>query len=171
MTVTYTIERRKRIVVNTDPQRRCYNGCYFSSELVWLGWESLNSGVSAETVEDKLKFWRDLNDYAISQRGESARCEFRVVEEPHMSEINYVFCTGSADPLLPETAGRCYMAAECPQTTAQLIDVLVKHYGSSHAVNRAVAEVWQTQNNRRKMLKVDALWVLYENIQRENSNV
>lgn len=37
--------------------------------------------VSAETVEDKLKFWRELNDYAISQRGAAARCEYRAVSE------------------------------------------------------------------------------------------
>lgn len=78
---TYTIETRRQIEVNTDPQRRCYNGCHFSSELIWTAWESLNSGVSAETVESKLTFWRELNDYAVSQRGASARCEFRAVPE------------------------------------------------------------------------------------------
>jgi len=85
-------------------------------------------------------------------------------------KLNVAFCSGDADPF-PNSTGRRYAVVEKPQTTAQLIDVLVKHYGSSHAVNRAVYEVWQTQDNRRKMLKVDALWMLYENIQRENSNV
>lgn len=27
---------RRRIEVNTDPQRRCYNGCHASSELRWF---------------------------------------------------------------------------------------------------------------------------------------
>lgn len=78
---TYRIERRARRTVNTDRQRRCYNGCHFSFEYRWGPWEVLHSRVTADTVEDKLKFWRELNDYAISQRGESARCEFHAVIE------------------------------------------------------------------------------------------
>jgi len=33
-----------------------------------------------KTVE-RLEFWRDLNDFAVSQRGKSARSEFRSVEK------------------------------------------------------------------------------------------
>lgn len=73
----FTIWKRKQVLVNTDPQRRCYNGCHFSSELRWTAWEELNLDVSADTVEDKLKFWRELNDYAVSQRGQSALAEFK----------------------------------------------------------------------------------------------
>lgn len=72
--------RRKRIEVNTDPQRRCYNGCHFSSELRWTAWESLDY-FDAKHAEARLKFWRELNDYAVSQRGESAKCEFKVEPE------------------------------------------------------------------------------------------
>lgn len=71
---------RRRIEVNTDPQRRCYNGCHFSSELRWTAWESLDRFDSSKT-EDKLKFWRELNDYAVSQRGDSAKCEYKVEPE------------------------------------------------------------------------------------------
>lgn len=74
------IESRKRIVVNTDSQRRCYNGAHFSSEMGWTHWSVLESNVPPERVEAKLKYWRELNDYAVSQRGEGARSEFRVVE-------------------------------------------------------------------------------------------
>ena len=69
-----TIEHRKRILVNTDPQRRCYNGCHFSSELIWTEWETLESVGS----EGRLKFWQELNDGAVAARGESARSEFRL---------------------------------------------------------------------------------------------
>ena len=74
----YNILRRNRFLINTDPQRRCYNGCHFSSELVWGEWECFHSNVDKATVEDKLKFWRELNDYAISQRGEEARTEYKI---------------------------------------------------------------------------------------------
>jgi len=77
MTQLFVIESRRRMLINTDPQRRCYNGCHFSSELVWTEWEVLNCNVTPETVEDKLKFWRELNDYAVSQRGEGAKSEFQ----------------------------------------------------------------------------------------------
>lgn len=72
------IRRRRRIEVNTDPQRRCYNGCHFGSELRWTAWEVFDR-VAPEKAETRLKFWRELNDYAVSQRGESARCEFNAV--------------------------------------------------------------------------------------------
>ena len=79
--MTYTLHIRRGILVNTDPQRRCYNGCYFSYEYQWTRWESLESGLPAEKVERKLKFWTELNDYAVSQRGEGAKREFKVEPE------------------------------------------------------------------------------------------
>lgn len=75
------IQHRHKMLVNTDPQRRCYNGCHYKSELVWSQWEDLVLNVTKETAESKLNFWRELNDYAISQRGESARSEYRIKPE------------------------------------------------------------------------------------------
>ena len=46
-------------------------------------------------------------------------------------------------------------------TTAQLIDALVAHYGSTQAVNAAASKKWVSNDNKRLMLKVDALWELY----------
>ena len=74
-----TIETRTKMEVNTDPQRRCYNGCHAKSEMRWTAWEVLDSNIPDNNVERKLKFWVELNEYAVSQRGESARKEFRVV--------------------------------------------------------------------------------------------
>ena len=74
------ILKRVRIEVNTDPLRRCYNGCHFSSEVIWSSWESLDSGLDRETAERRLRFWRELNDYAVSQRGKGARAEFKIEE-------------------------------------------------------------------------------------------
>lgn len=76
-----TIRFRNLVEVNTDPQRRCYNGCHFSSELRWTAWGVLEVNRLGSKVEGRLKFWRELNDYAISQRGEGARSEFEAVEE------------------------------------------------------------------------------------------
>lgn len=76
--VKVVLRRRHQFEVNNDPQRRCYHGCHFSTELVWGPWEILEWPL-AEKAEERLKSWRELNDFAISQRGESARCEYEVL--------------------------------------------------------------------------------------------
>lgn len=74
-----SIITRRRVLVNTDPQRRCYNGAHFSSELRWTKWGVLESDLPAEKLATKLAFWRELNAYAVSQRGEEAKCEYDVL--------------------------------------------------------------------------------------------
>jgi hypothetical protein len=71
------IESRQQIEVNTDPQRRCYNGCHYSSEFVWTSWKLLDH----DGTEKRLLFWQGLNDYAVSQRGKSAKREFRITNK------------------------------------------------------------------------------------------
>ena len=76
----FTIEHRRLIEVNTDPQRRCYYGVHAKSEFHWTAWEVLESNVKPERIE----FWQDLNDYAVRERGKGAKKEFRLV--PSLSE-------------------------------------------------------------------------------------
>lgn len=73
-----TLFTRLRILVNTDPQRRCYNGVHASSEWQWTDWSELEPCVAPEKEAARLKFWQELNDYAVSQRGPSARREFKL---------------------------------------------------------------------------------------------
>jgi len=80
-----TILSRVRMEVNTDPQRRCYNGAHFSSELRWTEWDELEF-TTTEKSKGRLKFWRELNDYAVSARGEGARREFKLVDEVEIPE-------------------------------------------------------------------------------------
>lgn len=77
---TVTLQHRKRTLVNTDPQRRCYDGVHFSSELRWTEWSDLETGIPAERAEDRLEFWRSLNKIAVDGRGEGARSEFRITK-------------------------------------------------------------------------------------------
>jgi len=72
------IEMRSCYEYNNDPQRRCYNGCHFSTARGWTEWEVVEYAV--QDVPDRLKFWKELNEYAVSQRGVSATREFREVE-------------------------------------------------------------------------------------------
>lgn len=71
------IMTRRRELINTDPQRRCYNGAHFSSKIVWGGWSELER-VSVDKAERRLKFWQELNEYAVSQRGKEAKAEFKL---------------------------------------------------------------------------------------------
>lgn len=75
------IQQKRRVLVNTDPQRRCYDGCHYESEYQWTDWETLEylSYQSRESGEKRLEFWQGLNDYAVAQRGEGARSEFRLI--------------------------------------------------------------------------------------------
>lgn len=83
MSTVYSMHRRKLEIRNTDPLRRCYNGCLFSSEVVWTCWEEFDSNLTKEKAEDRLKFWTELNDYVVSQRGQSAKVEYKIVEDSH----------------------------------------------------------------------------------------
>lgn len=86
--VSYCIEKRKKVVYNNDPQRRCYNGVHFSTDSYMTKWEKFESsfgdkGWTKEEAEERLAFWVDLNDYAISCRGQGAKTEYRIVGKDH----------------------------------------------------------------------------------------
>jgi hypothetical protein len=51
--MTNTIETREKLLINTDPLRRCYNGSHFKSELVWSSWEVLESNISNELLDQR----------------------------------------------------------------------------------------------------------------------
>ena len=61
-----------------DSQRRVYIGCVFSSRQSFKLWETLESGLSPEEVDQRLEFWVDLNNYAVSQRGEQAETNITI---------------------------------------------------------------------------------------------
>lgn len=78
------LQVRKSILINTDPQRRCYNGCHYSSERIWTNWGDLEVIRTGEDEEKRLKFWRDLSTYDSSKRREKVGSEYRIVEkEPY----------------------------------------------------------------------------------------
>ncbi len=70
----YDIWERRRCEFCTDPQRRYYYGTWASSAWAWTPWEVLESNVPAERIE----FWKDLNAYAVRERGQSAKKEFKL---------------------------------------------------------------------------------------------
>jgi hypothetical protein len=69
-TTKYQLQVRKQIVINTDPQRRCYDGCNFSEETVWTAWGEVCTYRLRETAEDSAQCFKQINPSR----------EYRVVE-------------------------------------------------------------------------------------------
>ena len=85
MTNLVNIEFRRLYEENTDPQRRCYNGCHAKSEWRWTEWEVLELGWSPEKAESRLNFWRELTAEAVKARGQSGQSEYRIVNQGESS--------------------------------------------------------------------------------------
>lgn len=77
----FVLQTRSAVFVWDDPQRRCYDGAFGAHHYEWGAWETLDRLETAEKAAAKLKFWSELNDYAVTSRGESARREFKVLAE------------------------------------------------------------------------------------------
>lgn len=74
----YELWIRRQEFVWDDPLHRCYEGAYDDHHYEWGPWETLWSGDDMSKANCQLEFFRELNDYAVSQRGESAKCEFKI---------------------------------------------------------------------------------------------
>ncbi len=57
----FTLLVRKQIEVNTDPQRRCYNGCHARSEMVWTEWAELTHPLNQEEGEETMSCFQNIN--------------------------------------------------------------------------------------------------------------
>lgn len=68
--MTATVLVRKPVEVNTDPQRRCYDGCHFSSRVDWSEWAPVCTYASRETAEGAVEVFRNINpqrEYRIEE--------------------------------------------------------------------------------------------------------
>ena len=72
----FLVQSREAFEYNTDPQRRCYHGCHFSSEWQWGPWCTLGGEATMEAAEASAQGWRDLNK-GVKNR----RLEYRAVHE------------------------------------------------------------------------------------------
>jgi hypothetical protein len=72
MSLRYTLWARRPIEINIDPQRRCYNGCHFSSIKGWGPWGEMYTLIFTE-AEESAQTWRKLNplhEYIVLPEGE-----------------------------------------------------------------------------------------------------
>lgn len=57
---------RRGVEINTDPQRRCYNGCHFSSKVIWNDWERWLEYPTIEHAERAAKlFTREDQQFKV----------------------------------------------------------------------------------------------------------
>ncbi len=68
----YQVQSREKLVRNTDPQRRCYNGCNFSEETWWTEWSPLYDLSTEEEAKESVESWTKM------PRGTRV-CEYRYV--------------------------------------------------------------------------------------------
>jgi hypothetical protein len=68
----YIVHSREKFEYNTDPQRRCYNGCYFASEWRWGPWNALGMrGLTLEEANESVESWKKIG---------RPTCEFKAVK-------------------------------------------------------------------------------------------
>ncbi len=61
--MTYTVQIRSGQLINDDPQRRCYNRCYFKSHMEWGAWRHWTEVPTLEDAErQKRVFQRDTQE-------------------------------------------------------------------------------------------------------------
>lgn len=73
MSGMFTIWFRKRIEVNTDPLRRCYDGHHFKSKMIWTDWCDIYDLPSRIDAEDSAKTFKTINpsnEYKVLPKGE-----------------------------------------------------------------------------------------------------
>lgn len=57
----FSIFSRRKITINTDPQRRCYDGCNFSEKVVWSEWGHIVNLHTREEAEESARTYRLIN--------------------------------------------------------------------------------------------------------------
>ena len=72
MIMEYVVYFRRKVVINTDPQRRCYYGCNFSEEEAWTEWERVVGFQTREDAEESARTFKKINprrEYKIEEIG------------------------------------------------------------------------------------------------------
>lgn len=60
---------RSKVVINTDPQRRCYNGCNFSERIEYGDWRLFQTWDTVEFAEQVAKGLRcDRHDIIVKEK-------------------------------------------------------------------------------------------------------
>jgi hypothetical protein len=69
--VSYIVQRSKRITINTDPQRRCYDGVNFSETSYWDNWKNMVQWETEQQAQACAQAYKNEPEHG---------CRYRVVE-------------------------------------------------------------------------------------------
>jgi len=66
---THEVHIRRGRLINDDPQKRCYNGCYFASHIEWSPWEHWGDYPSEEHAANVARiFARDDQQLKVVEK-------------------------------------------------------------------------------------------------------
>jgi hypothetical protein len=57
----FEVQGRKLQEVCTDPQRRCYDGVFASSEMHWSEWKTIYTATSKDDAESSVATYKRIN--------------------------------------------------------------------------------------------------------------
>lgn len=77
MSRPYQVQSREQFEVNTDPQRRCYDGAHFQSEMRWTEWRDLTAHTTQVDAEESVASWQEL-----AKTAKSRVLEYRWIHHP-----------------------------------------------------------------------------------------
>lgn len=77
----YIILTRQQVEVNTDPQRRCYNGAHAKSEMQWTPWTPLGYPKTQESGEQRIKSWKEWDEGIRKLNGSKRETEYKLVPD------------------------------------------------------------------------------------------
>ena len=66
---THEVHIRRGVLINDDPQKRCYDGCYFKSHVKWSEWEHWMDFPSKEHADRAARiFARDTQQLKVVEK-------------------------------------------------------------------------------------------------------
>lgn len=57
----FSVMGRRKITINTDPQRRCYDGRHFSEKTIWSEWRHIVDLPTREEAEASARTYKVIN--------------------------------------------------------------------------------------------------------------
>lgn len=69
--MTYEVHIRRGWLINDDPQKRCYNGCYYKSHMEWEPWKKWLDCPDKESADRNVRLFQRGNQQLKAVRRES----------------------------------------------------------------------------------------------------
>jgi len=78
---------REQIEVYDDPQRRCYNGAWFKTKIVWSAWKALGYPKTSEDGLRRIIDWQAWDKYIAIINKKTIVREYQLTDGPVPCDI------------------------------------------------------------------------------------